>query len=194
MSASPDPRLDLAAFFVDHYSAEELRIFVSGLPDGAALSAGLPSGSATLATLANEAAGLLFRQDVQRTAAFWAALEAGRPRLGEALAKLRQRLGAEGPGFFGYELLGTAGWGGSSTVYVARELASGQTRAIKQADPLKGQAERERLAREYRVLAGLSHPALLRVYHLVQDDARAWMVAEHLAGGSLDERLHAGRP
>lgn len=68
-----------------------------GLPDGPKLAAELPSGAAGLATLANEAAGLLVRTGGFRTADFRAKLDKHFPGLAPERPALWKRLGVTEP-------------------------------------------------------------------------------------------------
>src|SRR5262245_59534212 len=78
-----------------------------------------------------------------------------------------------------------------ATVYRAIDRMSGEPVAVKvleQRDPMNA----ERFEREARVLAELSHPALVRyIAHGTHDDAR-YLVMEWLDGCDLGQRLVRG--
>lgn len=95
------------------------------------------------------------------------------------------RLGTE------YEILGPLGAGGLATVYLARHLPSGTTRALKVARP-DPRAEAA-LEAEYRALADIDHPNIVRridLTHLVPE--RRTLVLERVRGVPLAERLRSG--
>jgi serine/threonine protein kinase len=52
--------------------------------------------------------------------------------------------------------------------------------------------ERERFTREARAVAALSHPNIVHLFDFGDERDRPYMVFEHLAGGSLEERLQSG--
>lgn len=189
VNPAPDPATALGQLLGSLFDDAELRRFVGGLDGGAELRRELPGPGVALASLADAAGRLLERRGLLREAALWVALERERPQVAAELSALRARMWTGAPEFPGYEILGTAGHGGSGTVYLARDRESGQRRAIKVVELARGQKERQRLRDEYRRLDGLRHPALLRVYHLEVEPGRVWMVCEHLGGGTLAARL-----
>lgn len=87
-----------------------------------------------------------------------------------------------------YEVIGTLGAGGLATVYAARHLVSGTTRALKIARPTP-MAE-EALLAEYQALARLDHPNVVRAVDLsnVVPD-RKTLVLERVKGLPLSEWL-----
>ncbi len=87
-----------------------------------------------------------------------------------------------------YEVMHKLGAGGLATVYAARHLVSGSTRALKIARP-EGSAE-EALRAEYRALVGLDHPNIVRAVDLsnVVPD-RVTLVLERVKGIPLSEWL-----
>ncbi len=193
---SPDssPVADLARLLAAAFSADELRRFVRELAEGEALARELPEGAVSPTQMGDEVAGLLHRHHRTQDERLWRALFKARPAFGPQIVALRGRLNAVAEDFPGYIDLKQVGRGGSGIVYEVIDRSAGVKRAIKLADPLRGPAGRERLEREYRLLAGVEHPALLRVYHLVLEPHRAWMVCEHLGGGSLQERIQRREP
>ncbi len=192
VSVDSPPVAELAGLLAEVFSSDELRRFVAGLPEGPNLLRELSEGAVPAAKLAHEVAELLDRHDLTRTERLWSALLADRPRRTEAIERLRRRfvpVKADLPEFPGYKVLDQVGGGSSGTVWRVRELHTGVERAIKQAHPDGGRVVRNRLVREYKLLARLSHPALLRVHHMVFEADRAWMVCEHLSGGTLLDRI-----
>jgi serine/threonine protein kinase len=81
--------------------------------------------------------------------------------------------------------------GGMAEVWAAQDLDLERRVAVKL---LHGTADPERFAREARAAAGLSHPAICRLYDYGEADGRPYMVLEYLAGGTLEERLAAAEP
>ncbi|MDQ3038137.1 MAG: serine/threonine protein kinase, partial [Myxococcota bacterium] len=94
-----------------------------------------------------------------------------------------------------YRIEGELGRGGMGVVHRARDVVLDRVVALKELPPAlrstAGLAERFRT--EARVLARLTHPGIVQIFDLVEDDAGMWMAMELVPGGSLDERI-AGRP
>jgi serine/threonine protein kinase len=55
-------------------------------------------------------------------------------------------------------------------------------------------ADEERFRREAQAAAGLAHPNICRLFDFGETDGRLFIVFELLRGGSLEDRLEAGRP
>ncbi|HZU20156.1 MAG TPA: serine/threonine-protein kinase [Gaiellaceae bacterium] len=90
-----------------------------------------------------------------------------------------------------YRLLEPLGRGSMSSVWAAEDEELGRRVAVKMLAPT---ADRQRFEREARAAAALSHPNIVSLYDYGQADGRPFMVLEHLAGGSLEDRLRDGRP
>ncbi len=86
------------------------------------------------------------------------------------------------------------GQGGMGIVYLAIDTRLGRPVAIKALAPQHmGDAEhRERLRREARVAATLSHPSIATVYALEEYDGHLYMVCEYVRGRTLHEELTSG--
>lgn len=86
------------------------------------------------------------------------------------------------------------GQGGMGIVYLAIDTRLGRPVAIKALAPQNmGDVEhRERLRREARVAATLSHPSIATVYALEEYDGHLYMVCEYVRGQTLHEELAAG--
>jgi serine/threonine protein kinase/tetratricopeptide (TPR) repeat protein len=87
-----------------------------------------------------------------------------------------------------YEELSTLGRGGAGTVYLVRDRDTGDRLALKRL--LRADEESLlRLKREFRALAGISHPNLVKLFELGQDETSAYFTMEYLAGEDLRQHL-----
>ena len=84
------------------------------------------------------------------------------------------------------------GRGSMGLVYHVR--ADGQDLALKLIQQLQAnRLNRERFAREARVMAALTHPRIVRYAGAGLSEPVPWVTMELLSGGTLAERLRAGR-
>ena len=90
-----------------------------------------------------------------------------------------------------YRLEERLGRGGASEVWSARDLDLDREVALKLLGP---RADRARFEREARAVAALAHPNVCTLYGYGDTGGRPFMVLELLPGGSLEDRLAAGRP
>jgi eukaryotic-like serine/threonine-protein kinase len=89
-----------------------------------------------------------------------------------------------------FEIEQLAGRGGMGAVYRARDLSTGQAAAIKILHDEATTGHRERFAREARLLAELTHPAIVRYLAFGDtDDGRPYLAMEWLGGEDLATRL-----
>ena len=94
-----------------------------------------------------------------------------------------------------YEILARAGAGGMGEVYKARDTRLNRTVAIKvlpaalTADP----DARQRLDREAKAVAALSHPHICALFDIGHQDGTDFLVMEFLEGETLAERLTRGK-
>ena len=96
-------------------------------------------------------------------------------------ADLPHRLG-------GYRLERVLGRGGMGIVHLAWDERLRRRVAIKQVSPERsGPRRRERLRREARTAAQLTHPAIVQIFDLVETDDDDWIVMELVEGQSLAE-------
>ncbi|HVS01553.1 MAG TPA: protein kinase, partial [Thermoanaerobaculia bacterium] len=93
-----------------------------------------------------------------------------------------------------YTIVSPLGAGGMGEVYRARDERLGREVAVKVLpDELsRDEAALGRFRREARVLAGLSHPNLLAIFDVGEQDGVAYAVLELLEGETLRERLRRG--
>ena len=95
-----------------------------------------------------------------------------------------------GPYLVGAEI----GRGGMGVVYAAGDQRLARSVAIKALTPAftRDHARRERLTREARAAAALSHPAIATVFALEEIDGELYLVSELIAGSTLRAELAAG--
>ncbi|MDG4864642.1 serine/threonine-protein kinase, partial [Streptomyces sp. T-3] len=98
-----------------------------------------------------------------------------------------------------FELLARLGSGGMGTVWRARDTALHREVALKEVRPPdpaltgdSGDVLRERVLREARALARLSHPHVVTIHHIVDVGPHPWIVMELLPGHTLQDRLNQG--
>lgn len=95
-----------------------------------------------------------------------------------------------------YELGDLLGGGGMGLVHHAHDAVLDRDVAVKLlADNLAMDPEaRERFDREARAAARLTHPHVVRVYDVGEENGRPYFVMEHVPGGSLAVILREGGP
>jgi eukaryotic-like serine/threonine-protein kinase len=96
-----------------------------------------------------------------------------------------------------YQLLSQSGAGGMATVYKAQDLLLGRLVAIKLLHESLTNDEEflHRFQQEARAAAKLSHPNIVTVHDIGQDDHRQYIVMEYVEGRTLKQiiRDHAAR-
>jgi serine/threonine protein kinase len=92
------------------------------------------------------------------------------------------------------------GNGGMGTVWLAEDDLLSRQVAVKEVSPPADMTEherellRERTLREARTAARLSHPNVVTIYDVVEDDGRPWIVMELVPSRSLRDVVDAGGP
>ncbi len=103
-----------------------------------------------------------------------------------ARGALAPRSIAEAPRSLGrYTLLDVLGRGGMSVVHEARDEQVGRTVALKLLHAELDERQAERLVREARALARLSHPNVVQVYEVGKHGERCFIVMEKITGRTL---------
>ena len=94
----------------------------------------------------------------------------------------------------GYQVGAEIGRGGMGVVYAAEDTRLGRRVALKALAPeyVRDPVRRERLTREARAAAALSHPAIATIFALEELDGALYMVSELVEGRTLREELREG--
>jgi len=95
-----------------------------------------------------------------------------------------------------YQIVRTLGVGAFGAVYLARERALHRLVAIKvlRGDRASSDDERERLLREARTIANLSHPAVVPLLAFGESNGMVYMVMPYVTGQTLADRLVHDEP
>jgi hypothetical protein len=93
-----------------------------------------------------------------------------------------------------YRITAEIGRGGMGIVYEAEDVRLGRAVALKALPPsfTRDQAARERLAREARAAAALTHPSIATVYALEEVDGELFIASELVRGATLREEIAVG--
>jgi eukaryotic-like serine/threonine-protein kinase len=92
-----------------------------------------------------------------------------------------------------YRVLDELGRGGMGLVYRARDERLGREVALKTVPTAADDAGgRDRLWREARAAASLSHPNICQLYDLFEHGGELFLAMELLAGEQLEQRLARG--
>jgi eukaryotic-like serine/threonine-protein kinase len=95
-----------------------------------------------------------------------------------------------------YTITRELGRGGMGRVYLAGDGKLGRTVAIKALAPqlTRDPIHRERLRREARAAAALTHPGICTVYALEESDGELYIVTEFVDGHTLRDEIASARP
>src|SRR3989304_2621751 len=96
------------------------------------------------------------------------------------------------PKSFGkYTVVGPLGRGGMASVYEARDALLDRRVAIKVTHPplAEDASFADRFRQEARLVAGLRHPNIVRLFDFDVLDGQPFMVMEYLEGGTLKDKL-----
>ena len=93
-----------------------------------------------------------------------------------------------------YTIIRELGRGGMGRVYLASDARLGRQVALKALAPhlTRDPMHRERLRREARAAAGLTHPGICAVYALEETDDDLFIVTELVDGVTLRDEINAG--
>ena len=93
-----------------------------------------------------------------------------------------------------YTIVRELGRGGMGRVYLASDARLGRNVALKAIAPrlISDPAQKERLRREARAAAGLTHPGICTVYALEEYDGDLFIAAEYMDGRTLREEIAGG--
>lgn len=86
-----------------------------------------------------------------------------------------------------YKIIGILGQGGMGSVYLAENIKLGTLWAIKEIGK-HGKTRIDFLA-EPNILKKLEHPALPRIFDILEDDENIYIVVDYIEGDSLDSKL-----
>src|SRR5262249_28175452 len=100
-------------------------------------------------------------------------------------------LSPDWPEIPGYEILAVLGHGGVGVVYKARQVKLNRLVAIKMvlAGVGASQEELDRFRVEAEAVARLSHPNIVQIFEVGEDQGRPYCALEFVPGGSLDRRV-----
>jgi serine/threonine protein kinase len=93
-----------------------------------------------------------------------------------------------------YTIVRELGRGGMGRVYLASDSRLGRQVALKVLAPhlLSDPRQRERLRREARAAAGLTHPGICTVYALEEIDGSLYIASEFIDGRTLRDEIQSG--
>jgi tRNA A-37 threonylcarbamoyl transferase component Bud32 len=88
--------------------------------------------------------------------------------------------------------------GGSSSIFLAESLRTGQQRVLKVfrqvPDVVEGSTTFDRFLREYDLVSRLEHPNIARIYDLGVADDHVYIAMEYFPGGDLRSRMREAMP
>lgn len=107
-----------------------------------------------------------------------------------------RRASPGGPRVSHYEILELIGEGGMGVVYRARDLTLPREAALKRPRPADdADPDRQRrFLREGRSTAALSHPGIVRIYEVFEEDGVPWIAMEYVRGQTLRAAIQDSGP
>jgi len=84
-----------------------------------------------------------------------------------------------------YDLGRKLGQGGQGLVHLAKERSTKQERVVKIYDKSNANAPLDEIKHEFRLLRGLDHPRIQRLYDIFEDRCNVYVVSEPYYGGNL---------
>src|SRR5690554_6318734 len=95
-----------------------------------------------------------------------------------------------------YELVSRIGSGGMAVVYLAKDLVLDRHVAVKVLNDSLSHDDNfvDRFRREARAAARLSHPNVVNIYDVGEDDAIHYIVMEYVDGKTLKDRIKEEGP
>ena len=98
----------------------------------------------------------------------------------------------------GYSCVRRLAVGGSSSVFLAESVRTGQQRVLKVfrqvPDVVEGSTTFDRFLREFDLVAHLEHPNIARIYDLGVADDHVYIAMEYFPGGDLRSRMRESMP
>ena len=91
-----------------------------------------------------------------------------------------------------YEVLKKIGEGGFAKVYKVKEKETGEIRAMKEVDKSKIH-DIKYFKTEIKILAMLDHPNILRLFEVIEDSKKFYLIMELCSGGELLSRMTNNR-
>ncbi len=109
-------------------------------------------------------------------------------------AKVRPMAFVFGARFGAFEVLERLGAGGMGEVYRARDTRLDRSVALKviRASELPDRDRLERFKREARAISRLNHPHICALYDIGEQEGKAFLVMEYVAGETLASRVERG--
>jgi serine/threonine protein kinase len=95
-----------------------------------------------------------------------------------------------------YKIVSEIGEGGMSIVYLAEHVSDGTRVVVKELKEQHrfNQQLVDRFRREAEILQSLRHKNLARVFDVLVQDGKQYIIQEHLSGGSLADLLRKKEP
>ena len=86
-----------------------------------------------------------------------------------------------------YMLLKDLGEGTFGNVKLGKHMQSGQLVAVKilEKNRITDQADVERVIREIKILKGIRHPNVIKLYEIIETKSNIYLIMEYASGGEL---------